>query len=264
MNEKTLLAVKHTLGTLGLLKISEFVVRSVTATGREFRAHRNRMLGFYRQFVRPGDLCFDIGANLGSRVDVFLHLGATVIAVEPQLHCVDYLRMRYGRNRRVIVVGEGLDEAEGEQTLHMNSNDSPTASMSPTRIAAIAQSRKFSDYAWDRAEVVRVTTLDKLIAIHGRPLFCKIDVEGFEYQVLKGLTQPIQALSYEYTTDFIQPALDCVTYLSRLDNYMFNLSHLESMQLVLSDWVDANRMYQILDSMPQNHPSSGDVYARRL
>ncbi len=39
---------------------------------------------FYSQFIRPGDLVFDIGANRGDRTEVFVQMGARVVAAEPQ------------------------------------------------------------------------------------------------------------------------------------------------------------------------------------
>jgi len=56
------------------------------------RAERERreleMFGhFYRVFVAAGDLCFDVGANLGNRTRCFRQLGCTVVAVEPQGEC---------------------------------------------------------------------------------------------------------------------------------------------------------------------------------
>src|SRR4051794_16322556 len=49
----------------------------------------------YRQFVRPGDLVFDIGANRGGKCAAFLRLGARVVAVEPNPGCVTALRRRF-------------------------------------------------------------------------------------------------------------------------------------------------------------------------
>src|SRR5689334_4646326 len=44
-------------------------------------------LRFYRQFVGPGDLVFDVGANVGHVTKVFLRAGARVVAIEPQSIC---------------------------------------------------------------------------------------------------------------------------------------------------------------------------------
>ena len=47
-------------------------------------AYLRRLARFYRQFVGPGTLCFDVGAHLGNRSRCWLNLGARVVAVEPQ------------------------------------------------------------------------------------------------------------------------------------------------------------------------------------
>lgn len=46
------------------------------------RARRDR--DFYRQFVQPGALVFDVGAHVGNRLRVLRQLGARVVAVKPQ------------------------------------------------------------------------------------------------------------------------------------------------------------------------------------
>src|ERR1700741_472726 len=43
-----------------------------------------RLKSFYRRFVRPGDLVFDVGAHVGNHVRAFSSLGCRVVAVEPQ------------------------------------------------------------------------------------------------------------------------------------------------------------------------------------
>lgn len=260
--EKTLLAIKRTLGQLGLLQVSESIVRAITPAGQRFNAHRRQMIEFYAQFVHAGDLCFDIGANLGSRIEVFLALGATVVAVEPQDSCMEYLRVRFGNNPKVYLTHTGLDEKDGTRELLINSNDSPTASMSRERITTITEARHLIAYTWDKTEVVRVTTLDSLIAQHGTPAFCKIDVEGFEYQVLKGLSKPIRAMSFEYISDFLQPALDCVDHLTKLGAFEFNYSPGESMMLALPVWINDNEIQRILSAMSPESHTGGDIYAR--
>ena len=55
----------------------------------------------------------------------------------------------------------------------------------------------FEGVAWDAAETVEVTTLDRLIADHGLPRFVKIDVEGAEAEVLAGLSHAVAWIAFE-------------------------------------------------------------------
>src|SRR4030095_1106868 len=68
---------------------------------------RRRMAVFYRQFLHPGDLAFDIGAHVGNRIRVFRRIGARVVAVEPQPDFVAVLQRLYGRDPGGIAGGTG-------------------------------------------------------------------------------------------------------------------------------------------------------------
>ena len=63
-----------------------------------------RLSRFYAPFIRPGDLCFDVGAHVGNRVAAWRRLGARVVAVEPQAHLHGWLRRLYGRSPDVTPV----------------------------------------------------------------------------------------------------------------------------------------------------------------
>jgi FkbM family methyltransferase len=228
---------------------------------------RRKLLRFYSQYVNEGDLCFDIGANIGNRIGVFLKLGATVVAVEPQNSCMRKLLKKYGNNNKVFLVHKALGSREGKGNLIL-SNSHTVSSMSEEWIDCVRDSDMFftstSAFQWHENVTVPVTTLDKLIRKYGSPAVCKIDVEGFEYQVIKGLSQPAEMISFEFTPTpkLINRSIESIKHLSAIGNVQFNYSFGESMILALPEWVDDGKICNILLSIPYKTAFSGDIYAR--
>jgi len=112
---------------------------------------------------------------------------------------------------------------------------------------------------------VEVATLDDLIQRHGEPAFCKIDVEGFELDVLTGLSRPVRALSFEYLPPAHDAALAALDLLERLGaaagGYRYNYSPVETMRLASDHWLDRKQLVGLLDrARPLGR--SGDIYAR--
>jgi FkbM family methyltransferase len=136
-----------------------------------------KILNFYSQFIKKGDLCFDVGAHKGNRAAAFLKIGARVIAVEPQKSCIKFLQSKFGKNPNFVLVGKGLAESEGELTMSICEEADDISTFSEKW-----KMGRFSQYEWNKKELTQVTTLDNLIKEFGPPIFCKIDVEGFEYQ----------------------------------------------------------------------------------
>ncbi len=225
--------------------------------GRPWRARSLRR--HYGMFLKPGDLAFDIGAHVGSRSGCFLRLGARVVAVEPQPDFAAWLRRRFGG--RISMVEAALGSEPGIGRMHLSTAAPTVATLSPSWIEAVREIESFASVRWERCIEVPVTTLNALIAAYGLPRFCKIDVEGFETQVLRGLSQPIPALSFEYIPVAIGIALEALERLSQLGPYRFNVAKSECHRLLWSEWQDAEMMRRWLASRePQE--TSGDVYAR--
>jgi FkbM family methyltransferase len=215
---------------------------------------------FYGSFIASGDLVFDVGANIGERSDVFLALGASVVAVEPQAECTAQLRSRWQDEPRYTLFEGACAEAAGERELFV-ANANTLSSMSPEWIDTMRQNGVFSDYRWDEKRAVVTTTLDALVAEHGCPDFVKIDVEGFEYGVLAGLTQPVGCASIEWHGVSLTATKRCIERLSEVGMTQFNVSLGESMSWALPGWVDGGEAGAFLGGLDKL--AWGDVYARR-
>jgi len=220
-----------------------------------------RMAKFYSQFVRPGDLCFDLGAHAGNRIAAFLRIGARVVAAEPQPLFFDLLQRLYGKNLNVVLLDQAVGAAPGEAALHISRRTPTVSTLSHQWADEVRRARSFSGVTWDDSVRVRVTTLDTLVDQFGKPAFCKIDVEGFELEVVRGLSQPLNALSLEYMPAAPEIAVGCVDHLAALGDYEFNHSIGETHRFASPQWVTPSDTKAWLAALPVDAPS-GDLYAR--
>jgi len=227
--------------------------------GVPFRAARLRR--FYAQFVPPGRLCFDIGAHVGSRVRAWRGLGAHVVAVEPQVDCVHVLRTLYGSDGHVTIINAALGANEGEATLLVSERTLTVSTLSQGWIHEVQRDPSFRGVAWHSGDAVHVTTLQALVDAYGVPAFVKLDVEGYEAEVLRGLDTTLPCLSFEYLSAARQVALACVERLMELGDYRYNWSTGESHRLARDRWCGPDEIRRFVKDLPLR-AGSGDVYAR--
>jgi FkbM family methyltransferase len=217
-------------------------------------------IALYRQFLRAGDLCFDVGANIGNRLRVFRRLGARVIAFEPQSSCFSYLKDVYERDQGVVLVKKALGCSVGTAEMAVSTYD-VFSSLSTDFVSRVIKTGRF-DTKWDKNEVVQVTTLDSAISQYGRPRFIKIDVEGFELEVLRGLATPVPALSFEWTPEMTPEILACLDHIGSLGPAEFNISYGESMRLSHLVWFGLQQMKDIVNVLKDDTWLFGDIYIR--
>lgn len=241
------------MGTIG--EIYGFVKSRIVYDFRPGK--KKKMERFYTSFLQPGGLGFDIGAHTGSRTAAWLNIGARVVALEPQPMFFQFLHHRFRNNSRCTLVREAAGGAEATGRLLISSNNPTVSSLSPRW--ADAMSRADGRIKWDGSDTVSITTLDSLIDRFGTPKFCKIDVEGFEGEVLKGLSRPLGAVSFEFYPGLLGPAIQAVERLKELGAYRFNYSIGETFRYELSDWIGADDILDLLRRL--TGPRSGDVYA---
>ena len=217
---------------------------------------------FYRQFVRAGDLVFDVGANVGNRTKVFLNLGARVVAFEPQQAVADILQRGLGAHPRFTLVREALGPSSGEAEM-LISEQHVLSTLSRAWVEATGRAGRFESSKWSRRERVVVNTLDAAVKKFGSPAFVKIDVEGFEIEVLSGLTHAVNAGSVEFAAEAIDSTIRCIERVAALGSYRFQLSLGESLTFALPGWVSAPEVQHAIERLvARDKLAWGDVYFR--
>ncbi|HIJ65410.1 MAG TPA: FkbM family methyltransferase [Candidatus Hydrogenedentes bacterium] len=242
------------LGLYPLARATKLWLDHHTPAGRQ---RRQILRTFYSRFVHSGDLCFDVGANVGNRTAIFVELGARVVAVEPQRDCLEVLRKRFADHGGVFVVDGVLGASEGETDLHICEYNPGISTMSARWMTDGRFARAFD---WNVTQRVRMTTLDALIAQYGVPAFCKIDVEGAEEQVLRGLTQPIKYISFEVNGALLDEALRCARILERLGSATFNCTLGDTTHFLCTEWLSADTLFAQIRAVEGF--LWGDIYAK--
>ena len=219
-------------------------------------------INFYKQFINPNDLVFDVGANVGSRVKLFLNIGAKVIAFEPQKELCNHMHGYLKRHSKFFLENIALGASVGSAELKI-SDAHVLSSMSNRWINATKESGRFAQHTWDKSVTVEVSTLEEQIKKFGKPTFIKIDVEGFELEVLEGLKTPAKDISIEFCAEDLDNSLNCLNYISRLGNYIFNYSDGETLSFADKKWIDINDIKSNLKSACSDNPKLwGDIYAK--
>jgi hypothetical protein len=114
---------------------------------------------------------------------------------------------------------------------------------------------------WNEEIDTEVISLDDIIALHGIPSFCKIDVEGFEEKILAGLTNAIPALAFEFFPTTPKRTLQCIDRLEQLAEYRYNYSFTEHYHLESKHWMNPHAIKKEIGKY--RGKKSGDIYAFR-
>ena len=220
--------------------------------------NKKRASKLYKTLLKKEGLCFDIGANMGYKSSILLSLNHPVIAFEPQEICYSTLlklKVKYpGLEIQKLAVG-----AENSELDLLIGNHVEIATLSP----------KFKSYFttdttyWNQKKRVKVVTLNSQIEIYGIPKFCKIDVEGYEYEVLKNLSYKIPVIEFEFTGGFIKETIECILKLDALGNYNFNYILNEKPEFINKNWMSPQEIITEIKSMNIKN-LHGNVFAKLL
>lgn len=244
-------------------RVEQWISRQPMVIRRRNAKRQQQELRLFRNFFKPNDLVFDIGANIGEKAQTFLSLGAKVVCLEPDVRSLELLNQKFANHDDVSIVDAGVGSEPGKATFF------PSPSSTRSTFDTSRMQQLGDDCKWDEGKTVQMTTLDALIKQFGTPQFCKIDVEGFEPEVIAGLSSAISNMCFEFHGELMDELRVCLDRLDSLGMTRFNVLLYPTGgrrpfhpldQLYLPKHVTKEELLSTFESL-SGEILSGDIYA---
>jgi FkbM family methyltransferase len=192
------------------------------------------------------DLLFDIGANHGQYTDVTRKNYDTCVLVDANSSLTDSLKLKFKEDSNVHILNAIVSNKYSEIFYISNADQISTSDKE-----WITQSRFSKNYEWKPVEGIPTVSLDSLIQQYGVPAHVKIDVEGYEYNVLQSLTQKIPSLCFEWAEEKKVEILLSLEYLEKLGFTKFHIQMEDAYDYEVKDteWYNYKMVYSLMDSI---------------
>jgi FkbM family methyltransferase len=241
----------------GLYRPARFVFDHFFERSR-LRNH-NRRVSLLKKIISPGDLCFDVGANIGDYTASLIAAGARVVAVEPQASCLQELSARFARDHRVVLVPCALGAKEQTAKFYVRKYHETSGLVQDWENSETNECLEIID--------VPVKTLESLFKTYGIPRYIKIDVEGYEIEVISGIQTKVDMLSFEYflTEDNYTSKMKIIKMLEHFGSLRLNILPEGAPSFIWNQFVPFDKfrdeLYRKLHA-PRGEPRFGDIFVR--
>jgi len=163
--------------------------------------HQKKIASFLKKKNLEINIFFDVGAHMGLYTDLVnkIYPNCKSFLFEPQSTIFNKVKEKYSSNNNVQVFNKAISDTEKKQNLYLNMHDL-TSTLSTFDEQSSYLNFKAKLYGTDiknmsyGTELVQTITLDKFMLEHNvdKIDLIKIDTEGHEFNVLKGLKNQIE------------------------------------------------------------------------
>jgi FkbM family methyltransferase len=177
-----------------------------------------------------------------------------VVAADPDELNKEVLRNKFLKYRftkkPVVIVGKAVSDSQTVATIWIDAPGSAKNSLSQKWVETLRGDKERFGRALQFSQERRVetVTLEQLIDVYGLPFFIKIDVEGYEVNVLRGLRRPVPFISFELNLpEFTPEGLECIELLDRVAaGGSFNFAADCQQGLAMQQWLQKREFSDVL------------------
>ena len=206
----------------------------------------------------------DVGANHGSKTEIFRKLADRVVAVEPDPSSAGLLRRRFKWRRSVVVCQCAVTDTPGSKAFYQFEPGSAFNTADSTWAKSMMDGSNHMGIKLGEPKEIRVparTIAD--LEMTFRPIkYLKIDVEGHEEKALSTLSRAIPLISLEFNFPQMYGALEaCVRNINSLGDYRFNAAISEPPEKFEFSWLTGE---QIIEAIKSSGWGYAELYAVQL
>jgi FkbM family methyltransferase len=200
-------------------------------------------------------LLFDIGANAGHYADANAAKYDKMILVEANPQLCRALQDKYRHNPRFMVENRLVSKDKNVPFYLCPNHTFSTAAIRWTKESRFVHMEKWHP----SPEPIACVTVDELVKTHGKPTYIKIDVEGYEYNVLQSMTEKYCPLAFEWAEELVDEIFLSLDYLASLGYQEFAVQHADAYM-----YEPQNHEYHSLDQIKAQFEEHCDPKQRML
>jgi FkbM family methyltransferase len=190
----------------------------------------------------------DVGANHGLYTDANINKFSHFILVEANPLLYQELIEKYKSFPNITVI-HAIASNKPSETFYVSNADQ----ISTVDTDWITKSRFSKNYTWRPLHGIKTIPLDKIVELFPTIERIKIDVEGYEYNVLQSLHKKVPTLCFEWAEEKKEELLLSIQYVKDLGYQYFHVQYEDkyAYEVPSDQWVDFNTLHHLLDTTCQ-------------
>ncbi len=189
-------------------------------------------------------ILFDIGANRGcysvanfSKYDKF-------VLVDANKELCNFLKQRF-LNRPNFIIEQKIVSKDKTDVFYISNSDV----LSTCDTQWVNNSRFTNTHSFTKTTGNESITIDELVEKYGVPEYIKIDVEGYELNVLKSMSKKYCPIGFEWAEEKKEELLQSLEYLKELGFEKFHIQKEDHYTFTPKTWLNYNEIYETLNNL---------------